>query len=107
MEIFKDERYKHLLVPSIFNVSIKNIIPSIELAEEFNIGPYITNRCLRRNVTYQRALMEYLVEKKIPLVISKQDGKNVLNPILNASNTDLKNKYNIDIKELVEKEAKK
>ena len=107
MEILKKDEYKHLLTPSIFNISIKNIIPSIELFEEYDIGPYITNRCLRRRADYQRALIEYLKSEGISLLVPQSDELYTLNPILNASNTELKNKYGIDIKELVEKRNKR
>ena len=49
-EFFKMDCYSHLLVPSIFNVSYKNIRASIELLKEYNIDKYITNRFIRRNV---------------------------------------------------------
>ena len=106
MELKQDD-YSHLLCPSIFNVSLKNIIPSIRLFEEYGIGKYITNRCLRRNVELQRNLLEYLTNENIDLIVEKKDGNYGLNPILNSSNADLKKKYGIDIKNLNAKGAKK
>ena len=51
MEEFSNtDHYTHLLVPSIFNVSYKNIRSSIELLKEYNIDKFITNRFMRRNV---------------------------------------------------------
>ena len=99
--------YNHLLIPSIFNLNYRNIVLSIELFEEYNIGKYITCACMRRNVNYQRKLIEYLVNNDYDLLIEKEDGQYKLNPILNASNTDLKKKYGIDIKEISKNGAKK
>lgn len=100
MKEFQTDEYKHLLCPSIFNVSFKNIIPTIKLLEEYGIGKYITNRCLRRNVDLQRELLEYMININIDLVVEKSDGSYTLNPIINASNTDARKKYGIDIKNL-------
>ena len=99
--------YCHLLKPSIFCVSVKNIKTSIPLFEEYGIGPYVTNNCLRRNVTFQRHLLEYLVTNGIDLLVRKPDGTYRLNPILSASSTVLKQKYGIDIKTLQGKDEKK
>lgn len=92
--------YSHLLTPGIFNVSIKNIDPSLDLLEEYGVGVYATNRCLRRNVNFQRTLFEYLTENDIPIVIENTNGNRRLNPIINVSNTVLKQKYGIDLKAL-------
>ena len=107
MQKLKQPEYEHLLCPSIFSISYKNIIPSIELFEEYGIGKYITNRCLRRNVNLQRKLIEYLINNDYDLLVEKDNGEYKLNPIFNASNADLKKKYGIDIKELTKTEVKK
>jgi len=101
-ELNKPE-YSHLLSPAIFNVSLKNIKVTIDLLEEYGIGKYITNRCLRRNVIQLRSLIEYLIENNIDLIIDKPSGGYVLNPILNASTKKLKETYLIDIKNLSSK----
>ena len=103
MPEWDNPKYQHLLKPSIFNISLKNIRPSIKLFESYEIGEYITNRCLRRNVKQQEVLLEYLVEHKIDLVEKKKDGEYRINPILSASNDILKKKYGIDIKVLQER----
>ena len=95
-----------MLSPSIFNIKTHNIIAGIELFEKYNINKYITNRCLRRNVNQQRCLIEYMIENDIALVVESNNGKNKLNPILNCSNTELKQKYNIDIKEITKVKEK-
>ena len=100
MEELKDDKYKHLLKPSIFNISLKNISSNIELLKEYGIDQYITNVCLRRNVKTQRNLLEYLIENNIDLVVEGQNGSYKLNPIINATNSELKKKYGIDIKEI-------
>jgi len=107
MPELNNPNYSHLLIPSIFSISLKNIKLSIELFEEYGIGEFITNRCLRRNVELQRKLLEYLVENNIDLIFSKSDGSYSLNPILNASSLDLKKKYGIDIKGVGNKGVKR
>ena len=98
--LLKDEKYKHLLVPSIFNISLKNLFDTIELLKVYEIDEYITNRCIRRNVELQRQLLDYMVKNNIDLLTKKKNGLYGLNPIINASNNDLKKKYGIDIKEI-------
>lgn len=107
MKKIQQDEYIHLLCPSIFNVSFQNIVPSIELFEEYGIGKYITNRCLRRNVDLQRKLLEYLISNNMDLIVRKKGGSLGLNPVLNVSNSDLKKKYDIDIKKLNFSEVKK
>ncbi len=107
MEELQSDEYSHLLCPSIFNISLKNIVPSIKLLEEYGIGKYITNRCLRRNVELQRNLLDYMVNNNIDLIVEKKDGSYGLNPVINASNTEIKTKYGIDIKNLSTKGVKK
>lgn len=106
LSILQTEEYKHLLTPSIFQINLKNILPSIELFEEYGIGKYISNRCLRRNVELQRVFLRYLIDHNIELLVEGKDSYK-LNPILNASNSELKAKYGIDIKSLSSKGAKK
>ena len=106
LSILQTEEYNYLLTPSIFQINLKNILPSIELFEEYGIGKYISNRCLRRNVELQRAFLQYLIDHNIELLVEGKDGYK-LNPILNASNSELKAKYGIDIKSLSSKGAKK
>ncbi len=106
LSILQTEEYNHLLTPSIFQINLKNILPSIELFEEYGIGKYISNRCLRRNVELQRVFLQYLIDHNIELLVEGKDGYK-LNPILNASNSELKAKYGIDIKSLSSKGAKK
>ena len=107
MEKLQQKEYVHLLCPGIFNVCYENIIPSIELHEQYGIGKYITNRCLRRNIELQSCLIDYLVKNNIDLLVEKQDGGYKLNSMLSCSNTELLKKYKIDIKEIYNEENKK
>lgn len=95
--------YQHLLVPSIFSISIENIEKKINLFEEYNIGKYITNRCLRRNINELRNLLEYMICNDISLIVDDSKGGLKLNPILNATNKEIKEKYGIDVKNLGKK----
>ena len=100
MEEWQDPKYEHLLGPGIFSTNPKNIIPVIKLFEEYGISCVINNRCLRRNVVLQRQLIEYLRSKNISLIYERLDGTPTINPMLSASNTELKEKYGLDIKNL-------
>ena len=99
MDILKNPRYSHLLVPSIFNVQIDNIIPTINLLDSYGISDYVTNRCLRRNVSLTRKLIGYMISNGIPLLVI--DGGNYkLNRILSDSNSYLKEEHEIDVNNL-------
>ena len=101
MDILKDARYSHLLVPSIFNVQIENIIPTIQLLDQYHISDYVTNRCLRRNVKLTERLIKYMISNGIPLLVP--DGDNYkLNRLLSDSNSYLKDEHEIDVKSLEE-----
>jgi len=107
LKCWKDKRYEHLLKMPLLNLTEKNIVEGIELLEEYNISQYVTTRCLRRDVGEQRSLIEYMISNNIPLVIKDYSDKRkqILNPILNASTSVLKERYKIDIKNI--KEIKK
>ncbi|MCM1370888.1 MAG: hypothetical protein NC181_03245 [Clostridium sp.] len=97
---FSNNKYKNLFTPSIFLLSSKNIVNGIKLFEEYNISEYITICCLRKSTSDLRNLIEYLINNDIDLVVRNSNGEQKLNPILNASKKHLKEKYNIDIKNL-------
>ena len=101
-DILKEKKYAHLLKASIFSVKLEKIQDTIELFKEYNIDSYITIVCIRKNTNVLKNLIEYMVANNIDLVID-----NKLNPILNASTGTLKNKYNIDIKNLDSKVLKR
>lgn len=97
MPEWEDEKYSHLLSPSIFRISIKNIRHTIELFKQYGIDGYVSNRALRRNVRKQAVLLKYLKKQGIHLLKEDKDGNKKLNRIINASNTELKKKYHIDL----------
>ena len=101
-DILKEEKYAHLLKTSIFSVKLERIQDTIELFKEYNIDSYITIACIRKNTNVLKKLIEYMIANNIDLVID-----NKLNPILNASTGTLKNRYNIDIKNLDSKVLKR
>ena len=101
LKYWNDTRYQHLLVPSIFATSIKNITDGIALLEKYGISEYITNNCLRKNQEEQESLIKYMLENKLDLIVEDKNGIDMkLSPLLSASNTNLKKKYHIDIKEI-------
>jgi hypothetical protein len=100
LKYWDEPKYKHLLAPSIFSLSLKNIDENISLLEEYDISKYITFACMRRNSEQLRNLINYMQDSYIPLLLEDENSDFKLNPILNANNKKMKEKYNIDIKQL-------
>ena len=99
MEFWKDERFKKLLTSSIVakSKSIINKLPILfEMAENYNIDKYLTTSFLLLSPSQNYAIINYLISNDLPLVID-----NKLNPIFGKQPGVLKNKYNIDLKELM------
>ena len=102
---WQDKELRPLLTPSLLALRTKQIIAGMELLKEYGIEKYATFACIRRNTNELRVLLDYLIENNIELVIDTGEYSK-LNPIINASNNLLKEKYGIDIKELMRKESK-
>ncbi len=102
----KDENgnyiYRHLLTPTIWTLNNKKIQIVIETIEEYGLEKFITTSLLRKSKIQIIALINYLNENQIPLIMNEK-----LNPIFNVAPSVLKKKYNIDLKELVHKEQLK
>ena len=56
--------------------------------------------CLRRNNYSLKKLIEYLIEMGIELIVDDNKGGKKLNPIFNATNKVLKEKYGDDMKNI-------
>ena len=101
MDCWNDKRYLGLLTSSIVAKS-KSMISKLpllfRLAEENNIDGFLNTSFLLFSPSQNYALIQYLKENNLPLII---DGK--LNPIFGKQPGLLKKKYNIDIKELIQK----
>ena len=96
---WEDDKYKKLLKPTIVAKSksmVQKIPMLIEMAENYNIDNYINTKFLLMSPSQNYALIMYLSENNTPLVVN---GK--LHPIFGKQSTVLKNKYDIDIKELM------
>lgn len=91
-------KYAHLLRPSIFNITVEQIDRNIKIFEKYYIDDYITVSSLRINSKLLEALIKYILNNGISLVI---DGR--LNPILSSSKKRLRETYGIDIQKLVKK----
>lgn len=100
LTFWKDDRYKHLLKPTIFSINSSQIKNNILLLEKYCISSFITINCLRKNTYDLEQLIEFLIEKEIELVVDDKKGGKKLTPILSASNKVLKEKYGIDIKNI-------
>ena len=98
---WNDKKYIKLLTPSIFVITQKKIIDAIEAAENFGIENWITIIFLRKSKIQLLALIHYLQDKQIPLIINEK-----LHPIFSAAPNILKTRYHIDLKSLVEQEKK-
>lgn len=99
---WNDKKYIKLLTPSIFVITQKKIIDAIEVAETFGIENWITIIFLRKSKIQLLALIHYLQDKQIPLIINEK-----LHPIFSAAPNILKTRYHIDLKSLVEQEKKR
>ena len=101
MDCWNDKRYSSLLTSSIVAKS-KSMISKLpllfRLAEENNIDNFLNTSFLLFSPSQNYALIEHLKYNKLLLII---DGK--LNPIFGKQPGLLKKKYNIDIKELIQK----
>ena len=101
MDFWNDKRYSSLLTSSIVAKS-KSMISKLpllfRLAEENNIDGFLNTSFLLFSPSQNYALIQYLKENNLPLIIG---GK--LNPIFGKQPGLLKKKYNIDIKELIQK----
>ena len=101
MDFWNDKRYSSLLTSSIVAKS-KSMISKLpllfRLAEENNIDGFLNTSFLLFSPSQNYALIQYLKENNLPLII---DGK--LNPIFGKQPGLLMKKYNIDIKELIQK----
>ncbi len=96
LKYWSDPRYSKLLKPTIFAIKEQYIVGNIELFEEYGISKFIVTNSLKRNPDEQRFLLNYLLKNKIELIVDYK-----LNPIFNATKKVLKEKYNIDIKKLM------
>ena len=101
MDCWNDKRYSSLLTSSIVAKS-KSMISKLpllfRLAEKSNIDNFLNTSFLLFSPSQNYALIQYLKKNNLPLII---DGK--LNPIFGKQPGLLKKKYNIDIKELIQK----
>ena len=100
LTFWKDDRYKHLLKPTIFSINSSQIKNNILLLEKYCISSFITMNCLRKNTYDLEQLIEFLIEKELELIVDDKKGGKKLTPILSASNKVLKEKYGIDIKNI-------
>lgn len=99
MECLNDKSFRNLLTSSIVANSktmISKIPILIQMAEEYNIDNYLNTTFLLRSPSQNYALINYLIDNNIPLIIDEK-----LNPIFGKQPGILKKKYNIDIKELI------
>ena len=101
MPCWSDERYKKLLTSTIVARSkqmLKRLPILFEMAEEYQIENYINTSFLLLSPSQNYALINYLLDNNLPLVID-----NKLNTIFSKQPIVLKKKYGIDIKELMKK----
>ena len=101
MECWQDERFEKLLTSSIVAKSksmISKIPIIIQIVEAYDIDRYINTSFLLHSPSQDYALIQYLNENHIPLII---DDK--LNSIFGMCPGVLRKKYNIDINDLIVK----
>ena len=91
--------YQRLLTPTILAKSktmVKKLPILIQLAEDYNIGDYITTNFLLKSPSQNYALIKYLTGNNIELITDEK-----LNKVFSCQPGALKKKYNIDLKELM------
>ncbi len=101
MECWKEDRFKKLLTSSIVAKSksmISKLSITIQIAEYYNIDRFLTTSFLLTSPSQNYALIQYLNELNISLVIDEK-----LNSIFGKQPGVLKKKYNIDINDLIRK----
>lgn len=86
---WNENKYLHLLNSSLFTLNTSNIVYGIELFEQYNIGEYVTNKALRKNLIELRNLLEYMKVNNINLIVKKKNNKLILNPIISDYKTKL------------------
>ena len=52
-------------------------------------------------------LLNYLIKNDIDLVVKNKTGRLVLSPLINASTSDLKNRYDIDLNKICKEKQKR
>lgn len=96
---WEDEKYRRLLTSSILAKSksmIKKLPVLFKMAEDYGIDNYLNVNFLRHSPSQNYALINYLIDNDILLVIDYK-----LNSIFSYHPGVLKKKYNIDIKQLM------
>ena len=91
-----DEKYERLLTSSVIANSksmLKKLPNLIKLAEYYEIDEFINFCYLKRSPSQNFALINYLLENNIPLIVN-----NKLNPLFLRTSGVLKKKYSIDLK---------
>ena len=97
---WKDEKYRRLLTSSVLANSksiIKKLPVLFKMAEDYDIDNYLNVSFLRKSPSQNYALINYLIDNDMPLVIDYK-----LNSIFSYQPVVLKKKYNIDIKQLMQ-----
>ena len=101
MDCWKDDRFKKLLTSSIISKSksmISKIPILIQIVEYFGIDRYLNTSFLLNSPSQNYALIQYLNENNIPLIINEK-----LNLLFGKQPWILRKKYNIDINYLIVK----
>jgi len=97
MEEWRNPKYAHLLKSGILLKSKESHINNIKLAEDYEIDNYITINYLKKSISQNYALINYLVNNNKTLI-----EKERLNIIFNYQPGQLLKKYGIDLKQLQE-----
>ena len=94
---WNDEKYERLLNSSVIANSksmLKKLPNLIRMAEYYEIDEFINFGYLKSSPSQNFALINYLLENNIPLIVN-----NKLNPLFLRTSGVLKKKYGIDLKE--------
>lgn len=97
MSEWNDDKYKHLLKSGILLRTKEQLSSNIKLAENYGINNYITINYLKKSVSQNYALINYLLDNNIPLI---ENGK--INSLFGYQPGAILKRYGIDLKQLME-----
>ena len=94
---FEEGEYSWLVTPKLFSISNDYISGNIEIYERYRISKYIGVSNLARSPIATEIVLSILNRRREKLVVVTKNGKKVLNPIINCSNSEIKGILGIDL----------
>lgn len=103
LSYFEGDKYNRLLTSALINTTIKNIVGTILLFEEYHISNFITPTCLKKSAEVNRLLIEFLLSEGEDLVVLvSSSGKMRINPVITYKENLFYREYGMFFSELRE-----